>query len=276
MKRDIENLREQNGALGVIVASLRTSTDAEAAEIVQQIRADEDLDHLAENLKRNVTLNDRLDGYGAENDLANLIGKPSVDVDGVVKHFGSTSSLGLVSGRTQPPIPPRTSDSWTTVTNDLSLIRHLLDLYFCWTHEPYPVLSKELFLYDMERGASKHCSSLLVNAMCALGCAYSDRPEIRTNPADSKTAGDAFMAEARRLLECSESCLTAVQALAIMGVREASSDNDSRGFQYAGRCMRMAIELGLHLSFGADSNKFDETELEVRKITFWGVFMLDT
>ncbi|KAL9127410.1 MAG: hypothetical protein Q9217_003706 [Psora testacea] len=277
LKRDIEALREQNGALGVIVASIRTSSEAEVADIVQQIRADEDLETIAESLKRNVTLLGRSDTNSAEADLSNLIGNPSLDESGVVKHFGLTSNLSLVSEDDRSPLHPQTSEAWTTVTRDPIFVEHLMALYFSWSHPFYVLFSQELFLHDMANGGSKYCSPLLVNALLAVACAFSDRPEARSNPHDPLTAGDHFFAEAKRLLQSNDSSnLTTVQALALMGLREASCSRDSSGFQYAGRCIRMAIELGLHLSFGANSNKLGPTELEVRKITFWGCFTYDT
>ena len=277
LKRDIEALKEQNGALGVIVASLRTSSDAEVAEIIQQIKADEDLETIAESLRRNVTLPEPSGVKSAEADLSNLMGNPSLDESGVVKHFGHTSNLSLVSEDDHSPLYPQTSEAWTTVTRDSSFVEHLMGLYFSWSHPLYVLFSKELFLYDMAKGRSKYCSPLLVNALLAVACALTDRPEARTNPHDPKTAGDHFFAEAKRILQSNDAPnLTTVQALALMGLREASCSRDSSGFQYAGRCIRMAIELGLHLSFKADSNKLGPTELEVRKITFWGCFTYDT
>ena len=276
LKRDIEALKEQNGALGVIVASIRSSTDSEVADIVQQIRADENLETIADSLKRNITLPERSDLKCAEGDLSNLIGHPSSDESGVIKHFGSTSNLGLVN--TDPsPLTLQTTEAWTTVTRDFALVEHLMSLYFCWSHPFYVLFSKEIFLHDMAKGRNKYCSPMLVNALLSVACSLSDRPEARTNPADPRTAGDHFFAEAKRLLDSSEaSNITTVQALALMGLREAGCDRDSSGYSYAGRCMRMAIELGLHLCFGADNKRFSPTEFEVRKITFWGLFTYDT
>lgn len=277
LKRDIEALKGQNDALSIIVASIRSSTDTEVAEIVQQIRADEDLDNIAESLKKNVMLPERSSAKSAEGELSNLIGRPSIDASGVVKHFGHTSSLGLVSDREASPMHLQTSEVWTRVTRDTAFVEHLLSLYFCWVHPTYVLFSKELFLGDMGKGRSKYCSPLMVNALLALACAYSDRPEARENPSDPTTSGDHFFAEAKRLLNENESSnLTTVQALALMGLREASFGRDSSGFQYAGRCVRMLIELGLHLSFASASDKISHTELEARSITFWGCFINDT
>lgn len=279
LKRDIETLRERNGALGIIVASIRSSTEAEVADIVQQIRADENLEAIAEALKRNVTLPSRSNSQTLEGDFSDLMGKPSLDESGETRHYGHSSNLGLVPQDDEPPLRTNVpSESWTRVTRDAEFVGHLMGLYFCWQHPFYMVFSKECFLHDMARGRSKYCSPLLVNALLATACAYSDRPEAWANPNDSNTAGDQFFIEARRLLfENEHSSLTTVQALALMGTREASCSRDSSGFQYAGRCMRMALEIGLHLCFtSAGNNVLTPTEIEVRKITFWGCFTLET
>lgn len=284
MKRDIEALKGQNDALGIIVASIRSSSDAEVAEIVQQIRADEDLDIIAESLKKNVMLPERSGAKSAEEnmsksaeaELSNLIGRPSIDASGVFKHFGHTSSLSLVSDGERSPTQSQPAEVWTRVTRDTAFVEHLMSLYFCWAHPTHSWLSKELFLDDMANGRNKYCSPLLVNAILALACSLSDQPAARENPSDPQTAGDHFFAEAKRLLNENESSnLTTVQALALMGIREGSCSRESSGFKYAGRCIRMLIELGLHLSFASAGDKISSTELEARRITFWGCFIND-
>lgn len=251
----------------------------EVADIVQQIRADENLEAIAESLKRNMTLPGRSDSQTLEGDFSDLMGKPALDESGETRLYGHSSNLGLVPHDEELPLRTNIpSGSWTRVTRDAEFVGHLMGLYFCWQHPFYVLFSKECFLHDMARGRSKYCSPLLVNALLAAACAFSDRPEARTNPSDPNTAGDHFFAEARRLLfENEHPSLTTVQALALMGCREASCGRDSSGFQYAGRCIRMALELGLHLCFKTAGNSLlTPTEIEVRKITFWGCFTLDT
>ncbi len=279
MKRDIQTLRERNSALGIIVASIRSSSDAEVADIVQQIRADENLEAIAESVKRNMPIPDRSDSQTLEGDFSDLMGKPAQDEAGETRHYGHSSNLGLVPYGDEMPLRHTVStESWTRITRDAEFVGHLMGLYFCWQHPFYVLFSKECFLHDMAQGRSKYCSPLLVNALLAAACTFSDRPEARTNPSDPHTAGDHFFAEARWLLYQNErSTLTTVQALAIMGVREATCGRDSSGYQYAGRCIRMGLELGLHLCFKtAGNNALTPTEIEVRKITFWGCFALET
>ena len=259
----------------VIVTAIKSSSDAEVADIVQQIRANESLDTIAETLRRNVTLPENYHG-SAEGELSNLIGRPAFDAIGV-KHYGHTSSLGLVSDIAHSPVHLPNSEAWTTVTQDVSLVQHLLGLYFSWVHPFYSLFPKELFWDDMANNRTKYCSSILVNAVLSVGCSYSDERAARSNHDDPSTAGDHFFAEAQRLLNDHEVAnLTTVQALALMGLREASCEHESSGFQYAGRCVRMCIELGLHLSYGFDKDKFTPIELEARKITFWGCYTYDT
>lgn len=168
-----------------------------------------------------------------------------------------------------------TSAVWFQVPQDVEFVEHLLSLYFCWAHPFLPFFSREYFLQDMERGKTDFCSPLLVNAVLAFACHYSDRPGARADPNNSSTAGDTFFAEAKRLLERNEkSCLTTVQALGVMSARECSRGNDSTAYQLAGRCLRMALELGLHLSVIGSGLR--TSEVEVRKITFWAVFNLET
>lgn len=130
----------------------------------------------------------------------------------------------------------------------------------------------------MERRRSKYCSPLLVNAILALACHYSTHPAARLDPADLSTTGDHFFREAKMLLQEEEDnpSLTVVQALGIMSLREAGKGRDSSGWMYAGRAIRVAMDLGLQVSITSEMEKhFTHTEIEVRKITLWGIFLLD-
>ncbi len=278
-KRDIETLQERSDALGVIVASIRSSTDAEVADIVQRIRANEDYERIAETVKRTDLLPELSESNSLEGDLSCRLGRPARDKVGEIKHFGHTSGLGLIP---EAEVSPTTythaiSEAWTRVTDDNIFLDHLLQLYFAWMHPFYTVFPKDLFLHDMSRGQSKYCSALLFNAILASACCFSDDSKSRADPSDPSTSGDHFFAEAKELLSQQEhSNLTTVQALALMGEREASSNRESSGFSYSGRCMRMIVELGLHLSFDSSVSKLSSTEISARRITFWGCFTLDT
>ncbi|KAI0172933.1 fungal-specific transcription factor domain-containing protein [Hypoxylon sp. FL1284] len=163
--------------------------------------------------------------------------------------------------------------TWTSVTTDANLVSHLLALYFCWEYPTFASLSKEHFVKDFIKGTHRYCSPILVNALLALGCRFSTKPNTRANPSDSRTAGDHFFKESLRLFygESNHHNLTTIQALGIMSIREASCGRDSESWYYAGQSIRLAVEMGLHRL----QDDGDEDEIAVQAATFWGAFALD-
>lgn len=272
-----------------LISTIRNLPEAEVSELIQRIRKDARLDvaALAESWRKTVTLSPgpQIEQQSLEGDLSMLLGKPAMTVAGESRYFGHTSGMSLVpedenysrSRRRASSIERKTS-TWTNITQDLAFVERLLDLYFCWSHPFYVVFSRECFYQDFRSGREKYCSSLLVNAILAYGCHFTDEPAGRTDPDNFRTAGDHFFEEARRLLYEDETpSLTTTQALCVMAMREPSAGRDSSGFMYMGRCMRMAIELGLHLNnSAAPAMQLTPSEIEVRKVTFWGVFTVDT
>ncbi|CAI4214216.1 unnamed protein product [Parascedosporium putredinis] len=162
---------------------------------------------------------------------------------------------------------------WTAITSDVRLVQHLLALYFCWEYPTFASLSKEHFLKDFKDGTRRYCSSILVNALLALGCRFSNQPNTRANSTDPATSGDHFFKESLRLfhLETDHRSLTTIQALGIMSIREASCGRDSESWYYAGQSIRIALEMGLHMTNGTGN----DDDIAVRAATFWGAFALD-
>jgi hypothetical protein len=179
--------------------------------------------------------------------------------------------------------------SWTTVTDDVEVIVHLINMYFAWHYAFFATLSKSLFYRDFLLGKlpaapkrTVYCSSLLVNAMLALGCHFTESPAGRVDPADATTKGDAFFAEAKRLIaendEYETPRLTTIQALCLMSVREAGCGREATGWVYSGMGFRMAQDMGLNLDSSGMSNSsggMDGQEIDARRITFWGCFQFD-
>lgn len=169
---------------------------------------------------------------------------------------------------------------WTSVTSNNNLVDHLLALYFCWEYPTFASLSKEHFIYDFNSGTQRFCSPLLVNAVLALGARSSDAPEARKDPADPRTAGQAFFEEAKRLLGNEEvPTLPTIQALGLMSLRQASWGKDASSVFYARQSLRMALDIDLHRRRPAsrvnNPTAFSQAEREVRTATFWGCFNLE-
>lgn len=169
------------------------------------------------------------------------------------------------------------STHWTDVTSNSALIDHILALYFCWEYPTFASFSKEHFIQDFRVGITKYCSSLLVNAILAVGCRFSNHPEARQDANDSSTTGNHFFAEAMRLLELENNkhALTTIQALGLLSLREASCGRSNESIFFSNQSIRLAIEIGLHKEPNEISDEEDQIHDEVRSVTFWGAFNLD-
>ncbi|KAL7272218.1 hypothetical protein RUND412_004985 [Rhizina undulata] len=267
LKRDIEQLKEKNDSLGNIIANIRSAPESQLEDIIRHIRSNGSMGEIAKTIKENGPLPDPVT-IPMERDLSTIMAKLRKGDDDVEMGSGSASPPVLNDG------VRRTKKDWTRVTSDRRFVSDIMSNYFTWSHPVYPLFSKACLLSDMYRNRCKYCSSLLINAILSIGCHYSNRREAYEDPKDPTTAGGHFFKEAKILLdELEKPCITAVQALALLSVREAGRGRDSQGWMYSGRAFRMALDLGMHLT--PPPGKVSVTELEVRKITFWGLFALD-
>lgn len=123
------------------------------------------------------------------------------------------------------------------ITLSDELQNHLLDLYWRWQNPWQYLVVKEAFLRDLYVDHTGRFSSpLLLSAILALAARYSDRLEVRIDPADANTAGDALAEQAKLLLlyESESPRITTVQAAAILSLRETATDKEALGWTYCG------------------------------------------
>ena len=307
-KKDIDSLKTRNSTLQTLIQAILNYPEDEVLGLVKQVRACESLDDVAASIlsKQSAPLEEFNDEdllttkNGApgvvpkfEKELSGKMGELRLE-NGSVSVVGGTSNLIYLNsdagsnseydGEEDYPQPDDPITSWTTVTTDTDLVVHLLNMYFTWHYTYFTTLSKDLFYQGFMRGnvsghkkKTEYCTSLLVNAMLALGCHFTTWPAARANREDSATAGDHFFAEAKRLIlennEHESPKLATVQALALMSVREAGCGREARGWAYSGMSFRMAYELGLNLDSALANH--DEKEVDARRITIWGCFLFD-
>jgi hypothetical protein len=197
------------------------------------------------------------------------------------RYLGQQVILGDELDSEHPPThhgPKHHNQSWTAVTSDGALVEHLLALYFCWEYPIFAIVSKEHFTEDFRKGIRRYCSSMLVNALLALACRFSDRPSTRRNLDDGTTSGDTFFEEAMRLFRAEDDHhnLTKIQALGVMSIREASCGRISESGFLSTQSICLAIEMGLHLDATDNfDEEDDDTEKAVREATFWGAMSLN-
>lgn len=284
MKRDIAQLKGELNAQTVILEALRRGNDSDVDDIINLVRANaaETYESIAENVQKlgsGTRQKQEISSgvYGLEGELENLSAQPTMDKTGDMRQYGHTSNLYYFrpDGEQSFNVGDQMG-SWTTVTNDVNLINHLLDLYFTWSHPFYLLFSEEVFYHGLRDRKLKYCTPLLMNAILAVGCVYSNRPEAKADQNDPSSRGAHFFAEAKRLLAADDrSSLTTVQALGVMSVRQAKNLDDSSGWQYGSQMMSMSNQLGLHMQSAAEPN-MTASEVEARRVTFWGVFSVHT
>ncbi|CCF41115.1 fungal specific transcription factor [Colletotrichum higginsianum] len=310
-REKIDSMKARNSTLQILIEAILNANEDEVPDIVKRIRTCDSLDTVAEQILKHETMlqeaedNDNGDdGYTTEmpiegeRELARKMGELRLE-NGSVRFIGGTSHLIYLgdSGDANLNEPESEANlanedpiaSWTRVTQDKELIAHLMNMYFNWHYTYFTTLSKTLFYRDFFRGklGSQHkgtiyCSPLLVNAMLALGCHFTSVPGAYGTPGDSRTKGDHFFAEAKRLIvendEYERPRLTTVQALALMSVREAGCGREAKGWVYSGMAFRMAQDIGLNFDDGGmspDKENLGEHAVDARRMTFWGCFLFD-
>ncbi|CAP71256.1 uncharacterized protein PODANS_6_3660 [Podospora anserina S mat+] len=307
-----DSMKARNSTLQILIEAILNAAEEDVPAIVKKIRTCDSLDNVAESILKNDISNEadeeedfgRLDDdYSAnlpvegERELARKMGELRLE-NGSVRFIGGTSHLIYLGETANVPDEPESESylsgedpvtSWTEVTKDTQLIVHLINMYFNWHYPYFTTLSKDLFYRDFFKGKPRgqprttvYCSSLLVNAMLSLGCHFTSVPGAFAISGDSRTKGDHFFAEAKRLIvendEYEKPKLTTVQALALMSVREAGCGREAKGWVYSGMSFRMAQDIGLNLDIGGiskDKDSLDEKEVDARRITFWGCFLFD-
>ncbi|KAI1376212.1 fungal-specific transcription factor domain-containing protein [Hypoxylon crocopeplum] len=311
-REKIDSMKARNSTLQILIEAILNADEEDVPEIVKRIRTCDSLDTVAESILKHEDF-----GSGAveeeyqfendyatdmpdegERDLARKMGELRLE-NGSTRFIGGTSHLihWDIHGAPNPEYESRDPNapevdpmtSWSDVTKDIDTVKHLLGMYFNWHYPYFTTLSRNLFYRDFLAGRSNispyktaYCSPLLVNAMLALGCHFTDAACAYATPGDSWTKGDHFFAEAKRLIvdndEYEKPRLTTVQALALMSVREAGCGREAKGWVYSGMSFRMAQDIGLNLDIGGirnDRGDLDEQEIDARRVTFWGCFLFD-
>lgn len=279
LRKTISVLQNDIKPRNIILEVLAKCSDADADDILQLLRSSNDYGEIAKTAQNMVTTANGKGGPSAdiENTLAEYSGKATTGKPGDVALYGHTSNLPAEEDN-PPPSDVVQLGSWTEVTNDYGLIEDLLKGYLSWHHPVYMIFSEEIFMHGMKDRKLKYCTPLLVNAVLAIGCHFSDREEAKADISDPTTLGDHFFAEAERLFKLdSRPCLTTTQALALMSLHLAMNSKDSAGWLYFCQSIGMAIELGLNKDQASLKNsKITPSEVEARRITFWGIYLLQT
>ncbi|KAK7422240.1 Nitrogen assimilation transcription factor nit-4 [Neonectria punicea] len=311
-REKVDSMKARNSTLQILIEAILNADEDDVPDIVSRIRTCDSLDSVAEQMLKQQQQQEK-DSEDAQNadqaddqysieqpvegerDLARKMGELRLE-NGSVRFIGGTSHLIYLGDPhhegDHDPNPEQLAygedpiATWTRVTQDTPLITHLMNMYFDWHYPYFTTLSKTMFFRDFMKGkaglgrGTAYCSSLLVNAMLALGCHFTSVAGAYGTAGDSRTKGDHFFAEAKRLIiendEYEKPRLVTVQALALMSVREAGCAREAKGWVYSGMSFRMAEDIGLNLDVGElDKERMNDHEIDARRITFWGCYLFD-
>jgi hypothetical protein len=197
---------------------------------------------------------DATDAMSAPDDERNLIhhltqiyGHLDIAEDGHLRYFGAPSYFNLLR---RPQYEPKTEAEKTNdielheqeISSGLSLDtqNHLLDLFWTWQNPWQYLVHKRLFCEALERRLyDDYCTPLLLQSILALSARYSDRAEVRDDPDQPHTAGNALADQAKAILhfEMESPTTSTVVAIAILALREMSVNKEALGWTLAGTCI---------------------------------------
>jgi hypothetical protein len=223
--------------------------------------------------------------------LSARMGSFQIAEDGQLRYFGATSNLHIlhngVSSLSRTPTrsvriegaAALESAGWAQeVSADFE--EHLEKLYFTWEDPAIHVVDKDMYYkekekYERGQDGISYYSETLKNAICAIGANLTPR----SRQGLPEPVPEFFSHRAKTLLdiEMDSPSVATVQALVIMSASEAAFTRDARGWIYSGMAVRISADLGLHLDLSShvQAGKLSQHELDVRRTTFWGVFVHD-
>ncbi|OBT93674.1 hypothetical protein VE01_08019 [Pseudogymnoascus verrucosus] len=238
LMKQIRELRTKNRLSERIFRTLQSSE--KAPDILRALSNGESIESIAESLGRPGT---------EEQEGVSPIGSPSSAVGGSEYELDAQVMSGF---------------SWTTVTHDSATFDHLFQLYFAWVHPVSTLFSEGHFVDAYQHQRQRHCSSPLVNAMCALACHYHTQSE--DSELDSDQLGAQFSEAFLAGFEPDDKSITTIQAAAVMFLVELGRGFGLRASSY----LRLATESIAELS--ASSN--DELPYVLKK-TIQGIRCLN-
>lgn len=197
--RQIKDLEAKDNTTQQILRAL--STDQHVAEILQRLKNGESYDAIAEWLAPLDAL-EELSPTGSQHSTLDL----------------SDQEMGGSSSTSQ----------WTTVTLDPSILDHLFQLYFSWVHPVHTLFSEGHFVESFRNKSQVYCSSVLVNAMCALAChllSHTESDEI-------EQLGQSFSDAVRSEISPHDRRLTTMQAFGVMFLVDCARGKSLRATSY--------------------------------------------
>ncbi|KAG5660937.1 hypothetical protein KAF25_002580 [Fusarium avenaceum] len=190
----------------------------------------------------------------------------------------SVDKPSIPQNQLQGLFPPEVQTLAPDPNKSAELQENLIRLYFEW-EQPWLQAVDEALFRDSRRSNGRYHSPLLIDCMMALASRYSDRPDVRSDPRDSNTAGMTFMrsAEVRLQGELKWPTITTVQSLAIMAIFYVAIGSDAAGWLHHGMAIRLVLDMGFNLDTTADVGlgRLTNAEVQLRRQIYWALYCSD-
>jgi hypothetical protein len=119
---------------------------------------------------------------------------------------------------------------WTAVTADSAILDDLFQLYFSWVHPVHTLFSEGHFVDSYKRHSHRYCSSILVNALCAMACHLHTNAD--ANDVDFGQLGHDFTDAVRSNIDPEDTNITTIQAFAVMFLVDCARGSALRATSY--------------------------------------------
>ncbi|KIM26157.1 hypothetical protein M408DRAFT_33395, partial [Serendipita vermifera MAFF 305830] len=170
---------------------------------------------------------------------------------------------------------------WKTVTSAIppDLMDGLVQSYLSTTFYLMPFLHIPTFLHDYSNPTKWGEPGFVsfVTAICCLASRHVDDKRVREDANDPFSSGTHWFGlfnRLRALPSADRPTLYTVQAVLVAAVYAVGLGRLSKAFALLSEAVTLSIDAGLHRSVDA-YDVFDPIEREVRKRTFWAVYMWD-
>ncbi|KAH9855453.1 fungal-specific transcription factor domain-containing protein [Lenzites betulinus] len=221
-----------------------------------------------------------------------VVTKPDPDHGPAQQHPQHQQHWKGANGNGQPPNdwfpdrqPRRTETNpehiWKLITTFIvpELMDSLVQCYLSTSYYLMPFLHVPSFLadYGNPRKWGEPGFAAFIVAICCLSSRHIDDPRVRADPNDSNSAGtqwfDLYL-RLRTLPGADKPTLYTIQSVLIAGVYAVGLGKLSKAFALLSESVTLSFDAGLHRS-ADDYDLFDPIEDEVRKRTFWCVYLWD-
>ncbi|OAA55072.1 Transcription factor [Niveomyces insectorum RCEF 264] len=161
------------------------------------------------------------------------------------------------------------------------LAMHLLDLHWNRQHHTHLLTYRPVLMRELVDGGD-YCTDFLVFSVFACASKFSERIELRTDPADPRTMGHRFLRKCEEIIArdavLGQSRIPTIVGLLMLGATYYARGHTSKGWLYTGYALRMVFDLGLHLDTRDTTNTLatlGPEEVEIRRRVFWGAFICE-